>query len=137
MRNAGIKVSEDGNRRNAYDLLSFPDVTFSNLIKLNTDFGKIASEIQFQLSCDSLYATYIERQNRDVEKMKRDEAHEIPDNFDYSELRGLSNELRSKLEVVRPQTLGQASRVEGMTPAASTLILARLRQAQRGKVSTG
>jgi tRNA uridine 5-carboxymethylaminomethyl modification enzyme len=136
MRSVGIGVSEDGNRRSAYEILSFPDVTFSNLIDLNKNFSEIKPEIQTQLSCDALYANYIERQNRDVEKMKRDEAHEIPDDFDYSGLRGLSNELRSKLTTVRPQTIGQALRIEGMTPAACTLILARLRQANRGKVAS-
>ncbi len=137
MRLAGIKVSEDGNRRNAYEILSFPDVTFSNLIALDAPFADVRPDIQTQLSCDALYANYIERQNRDVEKMKRDEAHEIPDDFDYAELRGLSNELRTKLMAVRPHTIGQASRVEGMTPAACTLILAKLRQVTRGKAVAG
>jgi tRNA uridine 5-carboxymethylaminomethyl modification enzyme len=137
MKLAGIKVSEDGNRRSAYEILSFPDVTFSNLIELQPSLAEIGVEIQTQLSCDALYANYIDRQNRDVERMKRDEAHEIPDDFDYSELRGLSNELRTKLVVVRPQTIAQASRVEGMTPAACTLILARLRQGKRMRISNG
>lgn len=135
MREAGIRVSEDGNRRNAYEILSFPNVTFSTLIDLNSSFSEIQPEIQTQLSCDALYSNYIERQNRDVERMKRDESHEIPDLFDYSVLRGLSNELRSKLMTVRPKTIGQASRVEGMTPAACTLILARLRQSKTTKVA--
>ena len=137
MRKADISVSEDGNRRSAFEILSFPNVTFSNLVKLEPSFASIDKVIQNQLSCDALYANYIERQNRDVEKMKRDEAHEIPDDFDYADLKGLSNELRSKLIAVRPQTIGQASRVEGMTPAACTLILARLRQENRKKVSNG
>jgi tRNA uridine 5-carboxymethylaminomethyl modification enzyme len=135
MQKAGIKVSADGNRRSAFEILSFPDVSFANLIMLDKSLSTIRPDIQTQLSCDALYANYIERQNRDVEKMKRDEAHEIPDDFDYTDLKGLSNELRSKLVIVRPQTIGQASRVEGMTPAACTLILARLRQANRKKVS--
>lgn len=137
MRKADINVSEDGNRRSAFEILSFPNVTFSNLVKLDPSFANIGEVIQNQLSCDALYANYIERQNRDVEKMKRDEAHEIPDDFNYADLKGLSNELRTKLVVVRPQTIGQASRVEGMTPAACTLILARLRQENRKKVSNG
>ena len=137
MRKADINVSEDGNRRSAFEILSFPNVTFSNLVKLDPSFANIGEVIQNQLSCDALYANYIERQNRDVEKMKRDEAHEIPDDFNYADLKGLSNELRTKLIVVRPQTIGQASRVEGMTPAACTLILARLRQENRKKVSNG
>ena len=134
MQSGGIHVSADGNKRNAYEILSFPNVGFEHLISLDFNFSKITPEIQTQLSCDALYANYIERQNRDVEKMKRDEAHHIPDDFNYPELRGLSNELLTKLMQIRPQTIGQASRVEGMTPAACTLILARLRQASRKKV---
>jgi tRNA uridine 5-carboxymethylaminomethyl modification enzyme len=126
--NAGIKVSADGTRRNAYQILSFPNVTFKEIEALDTEFSQIPEDTQFQLSCDALYANYINRQDRDVEKMKRDEAHKIPSNFNYMELQGLSNELKSKLSVARPESLAQASRLEGMTPAASTLILARLKQ---------
>lgn len=128
LNGAGISVSADGARRNAYQVLAFPDVTFENVISLNESFVEIAPEIQTQLSRDALYANYIERQKRDVEALKRDEQQVIPDDFDYTSLSGLSNELRSKLSLARPQTIAQASRVEGMTPAATTLILARLRQ---------
>ncbi|WP_460272947.1 tRNA uridine-5-carboxymethylaminomethyl(34) synthesis enzyme MnmG [Celeribacter sp. ULVN23_4] len=132
---AGIMVSSDGARRNAYQVLAFPDVTFENVLQLNPEFENIAPEIQEQLSRDALYANYIERQKRDVEALKRDEQQLIPDDFDYGALSGLSNELRTKLMAARPQTIAQAGRVEGMTPAAVTLILARLRQAQKKKAS--
>ena len=88
-----------------------------------------------QLEKDALYANYIDRQNRDVEAMKRDEAQEIPTEFDYSAIPGLSNELQSKLSAARPGNLAQAGRVDGMTPAALTLIMARLRQERRGKTA--
>lgn len=131
----GISVSSDGARRNAYQVLAFPDVTFEHVISLEPDLADIAPEIQEQLARDALYANYIERQKRDVEALKRDEENIIPDDFDYSALSGLSNELRTKLTKARPQTIAQAGRVEGMTPAAVTLILARLRQVQRQKAS--
>lgn len=134
---AGVKVSSDGSRRTAYQILAFPDADFTNLVALDESLGEIAPEIQRQLSCDALYANYIDRQHRDVQKMKRDEQHVIPDGFDYAALNGLSNELRAKLERIRPQTIAQAGRVEGMTPAATTLILARLRQAERSRVAQG
>jgi tRNA uridine 5-carboxymethylaminomethyl modification enzyme len=127
----GIRVSQDGSRRNGMDLLAFPDIDFSTLISLSPDLADIAPEIATQISRDATYANYIARQDRDVEAMRRDEAHAIPEDFDYGDLTGLSNELREKLSKARPDTLAQAGRIEGVTPAALTLILARLRQQAR------
>jgi tRNA uridine 5-carboxymethylaminomethyl modification enzyme len=128
---AGIRVSADGARRSAYDLLAFPDVTFETVLAMEPAFAAVDDATRRQLERDALYANYIERQERDVEAMARDEAQAIPDDFDYAALSGLSHELRQKLSAARPATLAQAGRVEGMTPAALTLILARLRQARR------
>ncbi|MGR3661121.1 MAG: tRNA uridine-5-carboxymethylaminomethyl(34) synthesis enzyme MnmG [Paracoccaceae bacterium] len=128
---AGITVSNDGTKRSGYRVLSFPNVKFSQLAAIEPSLAATSADIQDQVSKDALYATYIERQQKDVDAMKRDEAHEIPANFDYSALKGLSNELTTKLTAVRPATLGQAGRVEGMTPAALTLVLAKLRQNSR------
>lgn len=135
LKAAGVAVSSDGSRRTAYQVLAFPNVTFDHISALNPNVAQISPEVQVQLARDALYANYIERQKRDVEAMKRDETQLIPDNFDYSALSGLSNELRTKLSHTRPQTIAQAGRVEGMTPAAVTLILARLKQNQRAKAS--
>ncbi len=129
--NGGVKVNQDGARRSGFDLLAFPDVTFDTLIGLDPTLSDISEPIQRQLECDGLYAKYIERQEKDVQSLKRDESHEIPDDFDFSILEGLSNELKMKLIRTKPTTLGQAGRVEGMTPAALTLILAKLRQNKR------
>jgi tRNA uridine 5-carboxymethylaminomethyl modification enzyme len=84
-----------------------------------------------QIARDALYANYVRRQTQDVEAIKRDEAQVIPADFDYDVLQGLSNELKLKLNRARPATLGQAGRVDGMTPSAMTLILAKLRQHNR------
>ncbi|MDO6456863.1 tRNA uridine-5-carboxymethylaminomethyl(34) synthesis enzyme MnmG [Celeribacter halophilus] len=135
LKAAGVAVSSDGSRRTAYQVLAFPNVTFDHISALNPNVAQILPEVQVQLARDALYANYIERQKRDVEAMKRDETQLIPDDFDYSALSGLSNELRTKLSHTRPQTIAQAGRVEGMTPAAVTLILARLKQNQRAKAS--
>ena len=129
----GLKVNQDGTRRTAFQLLSFPDVDFSVLLLLDGELALIDGDTRAQLAKDALYANYIERQNRDVELLKRDEAQGIPANFDYSSIPGLSNELRSKLSAARPANLGQAGRIDGMTPAALTLVMARLRQDRRGK----
>lgn len=131
----GLKVNQDGSRRTAFQLLAFPDIDFSSLVQLDTTFSDIDRKTQSQLEKDALYANYIERQNRDVAMLKRDEAQEIPDGFDYASVGGLSNELKSKLTQVRPANLAQAGRIDGMTPAALTLLLARLRQDRRGKTA--
>jgi tRNA uridine 5-carboxymethylaminomethyl modification enzyme len=128
---AGIKVSADGARRSAYQLLSFPDVTYEHVASLDPAFEQVSGEIRQQLVKDALYANYIDRQARDVAAVKRDEQQKIPADFKYDGLNGLSNELSSKLSLVRPHTLAQAARVEGMTPAALTLLLAKLRQNER------
>lgn len=128
---AGIRVSGEGSKRSGLNLLSFSGVAFSDIATLRPEISSISAEIQDQLKRDALYANYIERQSRDVAALRNDEAHPIPQDFNFSELSGLSNEIKQKLQNVRPATLGQAGRVEGMTPAALTLILAKLRQRGR------
>lgn len=127
----GIKVSSDGRKRSALEMLAFADVNFDTLIAVEPGLDVVPSEIRAQLKNDALYAQYTARQQRDAEGLKRDEAQAIPAHFDYASLSGLSNELKQKLVATRPETLGQAGRVEGMTPAALTLILAKLRQNER------
>ncbi|WP_456388491.1 tRNA uridine-5-carboxymethylaminomethyl(34) synthesis enzyme MnmG [Profundibacter sp.] len=129
----GIKIAQDGKRRNGFDLLSFQGVKFDNLIEIRPELENVDRIIQKQIERDALYANYVKRQQKDVEAMKRDEAHAIPEEFDYLSIAGLSNELQSKLDVVRPATLGQAGRIDGMTPAALTLVLAKIKQQNRKK----
>lgn len=127
----GLKLNQDGARRSVFSLLSFPDIELEHLTAIFPELGALSPEIAGQLAKDALYANYVERQERDVAAMKRDESWEIPADFDYSALSGLSNELKLKLSRARPLTLGQAARVDSVTPAALTLILAKLRQRQR------
>ncbi|MEL6642610.1 MAG: tRNA uridine-5-carboxymethylaminomethyl(34) synthesis enzyme MnmG [Pseudomonadota bacterium] len=127
----GIRLSKDGTRRTAYDLLALPDVTMADVVALDPALADIPADIRDQLSRDALYANYIARQERDVAALARDEAQVIPETFDYTALSGLSSELVAKLTAARPQTLAQAGRIEGVTPAALTLILAKARQAER------
>ncbi|WP_136636096.1 tRNA uridine-5-carboxymethylaminomethyl(34) synthesis enzyme MnmG [Pseudooceanicola onchidii] len=127
---AGIKASNDGSKRTLFDVLSFPDVTMAEVQALEPEVSALAPEIRQQLATDALYAKYIERQLRDVDALKKDEHEAIPDDFDFNALVGLSNELKAKLVQFRPTNLAQAGRVEGMTPAALTLILARIRKAK-------
>ncbi len=127
----GVNLALDGPRRTAFDVLGLPDVAFDALLALEPALADIDAETREQLGRDALYAKYVHRQARDVEAMRRDEAESIPEDFDFAALSGLSNELKQKLLRSRPATLAQAGRVEGMTPAALTLILAKLRQRRR------
>jgi len=129
----GLPVNQDGIRRTAFDLLSYPDMTFERLTAVWPELADVDPGIAEQVATDALYAVYLERQSADIEALKRDEALGIPDGFDYGAITGLSNEVRQKLVDIRPATLGQASRMDGMTPAALTLILSHLkRQGRRG-----
>ena len=127
-REAGIVVNADGHHRSAFDLLAYPDVGPAEITKLWPEVGTIGTPILEQLSIDAQYAVYLERQKTDVAAMRRDEGIAIPDWVDYAEIPGLSNELRGKLLQHRPQTLAQAQAIEGMTPAAATLLLAIIKR---------
>ncbi|PYF11879.1 tRNA uridine 5-carboxymethylaminomethyl modification enzyme [Rhodobacter viridis] len=127
----GLELNQDGVKRSAFQLLSFPQVTFGQLAGLFPELANIPAATAEQLSNEALYANYIARQQRDVEAMRRDENWEIPIDFDYGVLSGLSNELKLKFSAAAPRTLHQAGQVDGATPAALALILARLRQNKR------
>ena len=123
----GVAVNQDGRRRSGFDLLSLPGITFDQLAGLVPALSSVDAETRAQIARDALYAPYLERQSNGVKAMQRDESHAIPLDFKYAGLQGLSNELQVKLARIRPETLAQAGRVEGMTPAALTLLLARLK----------
>src|SRR6201999_2312905 len=127
-RKAGIVVNADGHQRSAFDLLAYPNVGPADVTKLWPEIGSIGTPILEQLSIDAQYAVYLKRQEADVAAMQRDEGVAIPAWLDYAEIPGLSNELRAKLLQHRPQTLAQAQAIEGMTPAAATLLLAIIRR---------
>lgn len=124
----GLPVNQDGIRRSAFDLMAYPDMTIEKLQVVWPQLAEIDPQIIEQVATDALYAVYLNRQAADIEALKRDEALVIPEGFDFDRLAGLSNELKQKLALVRPATLGQASRMDGMTPAALTLILSQLKR---------
>ncbi len=124
----GLKMSQDGVRRNALELLAYPDMSLKSLAAIWPNLSDIPVDIARQVENDARYASYIIQQKADVEAMRRDEALVIPKGFDYDNVVGLSNEVRAKLAQARPATLAQAERMEGMTPAALTLILAHIKQ---------
>ena len=121
----GIAVRQDGVRRSAMDLLSLTDLPA--LARIWPEIGEIPPDIIEQLEIDAQYAGYLDRQEADILAFRRDEARALPAGLDYAAVIGLSNEVRSKLEAIRPATLGQAARIEGVTAAAITLILAHVK----------
>ncbi|HEY8948630.1 MAG TPA: tRNA uridine-5-carboxymethylaminomethyl(34) synthesis enzyme MnmG [Rhizomicrobium sp.] len=129
----GMAIRQDGVRRSANDLLSLPDVEFSTLAAIWPELGEFALEIVEQLEIDAHYAGYLDRQEADILAFRRDESRALPADLDYAAVSGLSTEARLKLEVIRPATLGQAGRIQGVTPAALTLVLAHVRGLAREK----
>ncbi|MDP4034407.1 MAG: tRNA uridine-5-carboxymethylaminomethyl(34) synthesis enzyme MnmG [Pseudorhodobacter sp.] len=127
----GISVSQDGCRRTAMSVLSFPDATLAAISDVCPEYASLSPEMQIQIWRDALYAQFSVRQTADAEALRRDELLEIPHDFDFAALSGLSAELAAKLKAVRPANLLQASRIEGMTPAALMLIHARVRRKRR------
>ena len=134
-RKAGIAVNEDGKPRSAFDLLSYPDVTPGDALRLWPEIATIPEPIVEQLVVDAQYAVYLDRQRDDIEAVRRDELKPIPDAMDYAIIPGLSMELRQKLQQFRPQTIAQAQAMDGMTPAAITLLLAVIRRGEFRKAS--
>ncbi len=127
----GLTLNADGRKRSGHDLLSYPDITFDDLVSLSPDLGNVAPDIQKQVERDARYAFYIERQKQEIAALQKNEGFLIPSDLDFRSVAGLSNELIGKLEVARPETLGQAQRLEGMTPSAVMAIFARLKSDQK------
>lgn len=125
----GLSINNDGVRRNVMDLLAYPNIDFDALTGFWPDLQAIPHFAREQLETEALYAGYLERQARDIAAFKRDEGLRLPDSLDYSAIGGISNEVREKLIVARPSTLGQASRIEGVTPGALTAVLAFVKKA--------
>ncbi|MXN64819.1 tRNA uridine-5-carboxymethylaminomethyl(34) synthesis enzyme MnmG [Stappia sp. GBMRC 2046] len=133
----GIALNQDGMRRTAFDLLSYPDVSLEDLRRLwPEDMAKLSAGAAKQAAIEALYAVYMKRQAADIAALERDEALELPEAIEYAGIKGLSNEVRQKLEKVRPRTLGQAARIDGVTPAALTLLLAHVRK-RSGRSESG
>jgi tRNA uridine 5-carboxymethylaminomethyl modification enzyme len=134
-RRAGIKVNGDGVSRSAFDLLSYPTVEAADVVRLWPELAAIEPGILEQLTTDAQYAVYVDRQEADVAALRRDEQREIPDWVDYAFIPGLSVECRQKLTQARPATIAAAQRIDGITPAAITLLLSVIRRGALQKAS--
>lgn len=128
-----IHLNKDGQRRSAYDLLSYPDMSLQRLVAVWPEFGGIDTKIAEALEIEAGYAVYMERQEADIAQVRRDEALSVPDDFDFGSMPGLSNELGIKLAASRPVNIAQAAKIDGMTPAALSLLIAMIRKSARNR----
>jgi tRNA uridine 5-carboxymethylaminomethyl modification enzyme len=131
LREYGLVVNQDGARRSAFELAAQPEFTLAELARVWPELASFEPGIARRLEADAKYSVYLDRQDEDVARFRRSESIVIPDDLDYSGISGLSNELRQKFQTIRPNNIGQAGRIEGMTPAALTLVAAH---AKRGAV---
>jgi tRNA uridine 5-carboxymethylaminomethyl modification enzyme len=127
----GIALKKDGHRRTAYELLSYPGIGIADLARIWPRMAEWAPAIAEQVEIDASYEVYLSRQEADIAAYRRDEAFELPADFDYGAVPGLSNEARQKLIAAKPRTIGHAARIDGMTPAALTLVAAFVRRSGR------
>lgn len=124
----GWAVNQDGKVRSAMAYLAYTGIDFDDLVEAWPELSGTSAEVVEQMTIDAQYAGYLERQAADIAALRKDEALRLPQNIDYAAIGGLSNEVRSRLETVRPTTLGQAGRIEGVTPSALTALLAHVRR---------
>jgi tRNA uridine 5-carboxymethylaminomethyl modification enzyme len=124
----GLKVNQDGQRRSALDLLGYPTITFEDLAGIWPELSALTPQAREQIEIDALYRGYLGRQEADVIAFRKDEALRLPPDLDYAAVGGLSTEIRLKLAAARPTTLGQAGRIEGVTPSALTALLVHVRK---------
>ena len=128
LKQMGFFVNVDGHKRTAFDLLAYPEVSWTDLIKVFPELEKIPAEIAKQLMIEGRYQGYLARQNQDILDFKKDEALKIPEKIDYYQVGGLSNEIRERLEKERPQTIGAMGRMRGITPASITAVIGYLKK---------
>jgi tRNA uridine 5-carboxymethylaminomethyl modification enzyme len=128
LKRHGVAVNDDGITRSAAELLAYPGIDLARLAEIWPGLGSVAPEIAEQLEIDARYAGYLERQQRDIASFRRDEALLLPADLDYAAVGSLSREIREKLAVARPSTLGAAARISGVTPAALVALLKHVRR---------
>ena len=131
LKNHGININQDGVRRSVMDMLAYPKMSVETLLPVWPELESLPGFAREALETEALYSGYLERQTKEIAAFKRDEGLRIPDGIDYGNIGGLSNEVREKLEATRPATLGQAARIEGVTPGALTAVLAYMKRGQK------
>ena len=127
----GLRVNADGQRRTLKQLLAYPEIGFEELARIWPEISGWTADAREQIEIDALYAGYLDRQAAEAEAFRREEALQLPADLDYGRVGGLSSEVRERLSRVRPTTLGQAGRIEGVTPGALTALLAHVKRGAR------
>jgi tRNA uridine 5-carboxymethylaminomethyl modification enzyme len=127
----GLAVNRDGIRRSVYDLLAYPDMSFARAAEIWPELASTHSKTAEAIETEARYAVYLKRQDADINLLRREEALEVPELLSFSDLPGLSNELKQKLRDRKPRNIGEAQRIDGMTPAALALMIARIRDHER------
>jgi tRNA uridine 5-carboxymethylaminomethyl modification enzyme len=132
-RRAGVAINQDGRVRTAFDLLSRPDQGWADLSRLWPELTGVPEDLRDQIEIDARYGVYLDRQAADIKAFRRDEELSLPADLDYGDVGGLSIEARQRLAKARPASLGQAARLEGITPAALTALLAHVKRRGRAR----
>ncbi len=132
----GLALNRDGHRRSAFELLAYPEIGWTELCRIWPELSAIDPAIAGHLEIDAKYDVYLKRQTADVAAFRRDESLDLAE-VDYADVPGLSNEARARLEAARPRTVGQAGRLDGLTPAALGILAAYLRREARQKAGAG
>jgi tRNA uridine 5-carboxymethylaminomethyl modification enzyme len=130
IRKHGIDIGMDGVRRSAFELLKFPHINFADLLRIWPEIGTLPGDIIEQHEIDALYHGYLERQDRDIASFKNEEGMVIPEGLDYDILPSISTEIKIKLKNIRPSTIGAASRIQGVTPAAIIALMGHIRKSE-------
>ncbi|KRE06044.1 tRNA uridine 5-carboxymethylaminomethyl modification protein [Bosea sp. Root670] len=133
----GLQLNHDGSRRSAYQILSYPDVTFEQLSSVWPELTDYPAPVVARVTADAVYSVYLDRQAAEIQAYRRDQSLKVPADLDLDAISGLSNELKLKLAAQRPADLAQACRIEGMTPAALTLLAVHARKGRAAAFSTG
>jgi len=128
----GLTLNNDGQRRTAFELLAYPAIGIADLVPIWPELGRLPPKIAEQVAIDATYDVYLSRQAADIASYRRDESVVLPEDLDYAAVKGLSNESRQRLAAQRPRTIGHAARLDGVTPAALTLLVAHLKAQARG-----
>ena len=126
----GFEVNKDGSHRTGFDLLAYDKINWADLAAVWPQLGDTRKDVVEQLEIEAKYRGYLQRQESDIAAFRKDEALKIPADIDYKKIGGLSNEVVMKLNKVRPETLGAASRISGVTPAAVTAVLGYIKSAK-------
>jgi tRNA uridine 5-carboxymethylaminomethyl modification enzyme len=131
----GIKINHDGKKRSAFDLLSFKNISFLDINKIWPETSKVEKDVVEQIEIESQYSGYLDRQREDIKDFKKEEGLLLPKNLDYKTVNSLSNEIVEKLSAAQPPTLGAASRISGVTPAAIIALLRFVKKLKKHKTA--